>query len=195
MTKSPFLFVSLVILFSLPAASRGTLQIDFSQNGSTVLVTGSGFLDTTGLELRVGPAPVGASRIGDYLNDTIQSWDAGATRYIMPLESKASFFSGTSFFNIDGVSSGDDFGIYQNAKVADTMLHVPPDFTEGNIYGELTLPNTDLESLGIIEDSFEWGAGEGQGVYLTTNAVPEPASFGFLSGGMCLLSALMRRRR
>ncbi len=181
--------VLLIVTGCLVQSASAALSLSFTQSGSSVLVTASGNVNISGLTF-AGESTVEMARIQTTPLQAISSYKANDDYYTVM--SSASLFSET-FNNKVGSSSGNSFGI--EILFGNLYFYVPDGFTSGELNGTLTVPDTELSSLGVIDQTISWGLGSDQAVTLSAVPVPEISTTALLMGMAGLVGVALYRRK
>ena len=194
-------------LLALPAAVQAGVKIDVQQSGSSVLITGAGSFDTTGLTALsqggVGGAYTGASpalgviRLGNSVFVPASEF----TSY--SISGPANFGNGGPFQSAT-TSSGDVLSIDGFGSGNGPNFSLPSSYvSNSNLSSQISFANTTIAALGFTIGSYVFStssdnltvnvlAGNAGGV---TSAVPEPASWAMMIGGFGAVGGALRRRR
>jgi PEP-CTERM motif len=165
---------AMLIGLSAPSARAGYV-VDLTQQGSNVVATGSGTIDTTGLTI-FEPGSI-INLIVPSLG-IIASGLAPVTIY-NGFTGPASFGSGGA--TIADSSSGDSLGI--DAQV--NQLYVPAGDISGHaLSSSETWDNRTFSSLGVTPGTYKWtwGSGADQNFTLVVGAaaIPEPSTWAMM---------------
>lgn len=195
---SPGLALLTAIVLLAPCTARATpYVVTLVQQGSNVVVTGSGAIDLTGLTFDGAYSYIGSEfgpAYGSVLTGTQVPYIDGYTGSSGP----TNFGSGGFASPIS--TSGDGVGIIGNpAYYGFTVLWVPQGYvSETALTSDATLANASFASLGVTPGTYTWtwGTGADQSFTLTTmTAVPEPAALGMFGFGALLIGAFVGLRR
>jgi hypothetical protein len=178
--RSLGLTLVLIGAFSLSAKAQSSFTIDLYQDGSNVVATGSGDIDTSDLtnETNLGGssqiAPSDAFLVVDPSDDLgeIYTGISGPTSFGIGGDNSASSSSG-DIVGIDGSGALD--GGYVG-------LILPRPYTSGNpLSVSATWDDTTLSGLGVTPGTYTWTWGpDGENTFtLNAVAVPEPAQYGW----------------
>jgi MYXO-CTERM domain-containing protein len=190
--KKITLGLALVLVGTLTLASQARAQSSFiftlEQDGSDVVGTGSGTINTTDLTL-VGTGGGGTAAIWPALGVLVlYAPDASSEADYSGITGTSSSFGSGGYTEVSA-SSGDLVGL-QEADV----LYVPFGYTSGNqLSDSATWDGSTLSSLGVTPGTYEWtwGSGVNAGtltLYAGTSPAPEPSTWALLLGGLGLLA-------
>jgi len=180
-------------LSSPPA--RAAFTVTLLQEGSNVVATGSGTINTAGLNfvfVNTLPALVCAC-FADILTGSPSNQNADDyTGFTGPGN-----FGGGSFVNANS-GSGDKVGIFG----FDNGLYVPHGYVSKSPLSDTsTYDNQTFASLGVTPGTYEWTWGSGATAdsftldIVTPTSAPEPGSLPLLVMGLAGLGMVLRRRR
>jgi hypothetical protein len=168
--------------------SRASILITIQESGSDVVATASGSADLGGLTQSSS-----ASRLASVFASSA-SMGFGAIpqvtvpHYAIPV-APSSFGSGS--FVPANSTSGQIFAI------AGAHIYFPADYVSKTSFNSTATWNGQtLSTLGITPGTYvySWGSGgNADSVTLTAGAVPEPAEYAAVAGGLCLAMAAWRR--
>jgi len=188
--------LSLILAIVVANTAQADVLITIDGSSSDVIVTAVGILDLTGAAVHaLNPPP------GSYTPGIIAG---GASWYVAPGSGGAhdSYFlttvdvpfgTSTTFANAPTSISGDSFFLF-GAGVVPANVGVNAGYVSGDpIFSQMTLSNTSLANLTLIEGTYNFALPNDQITLVITSAVPEPTStLGLTTLGLVLLS---RRRR
>ena len=179
---------ALMITAAFTQRAEGSVIINISQVGLNVVITGSGTINLTALNL-LGSAGVTTVLIPS--NGVIEAGPlTGSISEYGGAVGPTTFGPGNQTFPSSG--SGNLFGIIASDVV------VPQGYTSGtSLLGSSTFNNATLASLGITPGTYVWTWGTGATAdSLTLNAgTPEPGSLSLMAAGLLLAGLRMRKRR
>lgn len=188
-----------VLLAPVPASASPYI-VRLVQDGSSVVASGSGSVDLTGLtfdqEYLFGAASLWPS-LGYLLAGTGGDLD-GYTGFVGP----ASFGSGS--FPVEAARTGDRVGIIgSSSSFGHPVLWVPTGYLSASALSNTsTFASASFTSLGVTPGSYVWTWGTGAEQSFTLNIVevpkidaPEPAALGMFGLGALLIGAFVGLRR
>ena len=169
------------------AQGASGVTFEFQEDGSDVLLTGSGFYDLLGA-LSLGQGFQGAF-FGEF---GLSVGEAEGPTDLYALSSNSGAFGTIDFVEGSGGAGGlfglDFLGI---PGTADGFISVPQGFQGGSVSGSTRFTGQSFATLGLIEGSYQYAI---PNTAITVNIVPEPGVLGLL-GMMLLVGAVMVRRR
>ena len=191
--KSPKFALGLAALIAaLPSTANATVTMSVNQVGSNVVVTTTGSLDMTSLSLDAPyPFNLSAGVAGSY--SYLGTGVAGTTVYAYsPMVGPGSLGDG-NIIEAD-FSEGAAFAI--NASFP--AVFVAEDYLSGSsLAGSATFLNQTIASLGLDAGAYTFTT-PSDSIFVnigTAGAVPEPATWAMMIGGMSVVGGAMRRRR
>jgi len=167
---------SVSIMLARPSLSRAEVIMNIYQNGSDVVASGSGTLDTTDLTFVTSAS--GDPIIEPYLGVLRVGPTSGSSLLIYSGLSGPSKF-GPGNYTYPGSGSGNEFGV--SGENGD--LYVPGSYTSGaNLSGTDTFSGTTLAGLGLTVGTYTYAWGTGVDAdslvvnVIAPASVPEPSS-------------------
>jgi hypothetical protein len=165
--------------------------ITVSQDGSNVVATGSGTIDTAALTDEGGADEGGATGYGERL--VVGGTTAVSVNLWGGISGPASFGPDVDPFTLATSGTGDVVGI-----ITDAGIYLSTDYVSGSaLSGTATWADQTLSGLGMTPGDYVWTWGTGataDSFDVVINGVPEPASL-MLIGLPLIGLALMRQRR
>jgi hypothetical protein len=195
MRKSAKLFAaSLLGIAALSTSAKAELVIDITQQGSNVVATGFGTLDTTDLTSASTSSPASAGVNG---NDAFVTIGSGSAAVYGGFSGPASFGSGGSGFAASS-TSGSVFGIFAGGP----SLFAPTGYTSGSfISGSATYDSTTIAGLDLTPGTYTytWGTGPDADSLVvnigTVSPVPEASTWAMMLLGFAGIGFMAYRKR
>lgn len=199
----PFALAALLFTVCGHSLLRATVIIQFTQQGSNVVATVSGTLNTTGLTLLAASYNSNPSSTVNPGSGTVVVGFSGAfvsTKVFSGFSGPSSFGTGIGRSADSWDSSGGFIDFRANATASSTRLFLPSSFLSGgSLSASDTWNNTTFFGLGLTAGTYTytWSSdsivvqiGPGAG------AVPEPSTYAAMAGVAALGAAgWMKRRR
>ena len=184
------LVIALITFVLLAEKTNADVLLTYEDTDNGLLVSWSGSLNLTNLTY-VNSFSSALHNIGDFgSSETIRSWDSSDWYRDTTLGGQ-DFVTTTSVYTSGGVLTGDSFGIYTSSSYFE--VYVPSGYSSGDsISGSSLWNDLNAESIGFIDQTISWGAGENKDS-ITIAAVPEPGTIGLL--GIFASGLLFIRRR
>lgn len=194
------LVASAAAMLLAPSAANATpYVVKLVQQGSNVVITGSGAFDLTGL------ASGGGFGSGTSMQSNLGYISSGSLDSVA-LDAYTGFAGPTSFgfgtLEAPASGSGDYVGIIGSPSPYGTsLLFVPSGYvSESALLGTSTYDNASFASLGVTPGVYVWTWGTGADQSFTLDigsvaSVPEPAALGMFGLGVLLLGAFVGLRR
>jgi hypothetical protein len=208
--KSILALLCLIGSSAIAAPAQATFLLDFRQDGSNVLATGVGTINTTLLtRADLDPSDQGGGSVEIakpvQLSSETASIYVGAfpavsgTYYSLGIEPYDFAVAGFNGNAIASTGIGEPVGIYLDDLAGPWwLLDIPSGYVSGGSFSDTdTWANTTLSSLGLVEGTYFYGYGSDPTTGLFTDSftlqigVPEPAGLSLLVIG----GATMLRRR
>lgn len=174
------------------AVAEASVTITISQQGDTVLATGSGTLDTHDLAYYstfAGDAPGVAP---EYAVIALGPLDISSDYYDGGVSGPLSFGGGDAVSASTG--SGDFFEVAGGQEIL-----TPAGYVSGaGLSGSATFSDTTIASLGLTPGTYvyAWGAGDhADSLTVRIDGAPEPATWALIALGFAGLGVLGRRTR
>ena len=190
---------ALLLLAATPGHVRAAFVFTLSQQGSNVVLSGTGTLNTSALTF-------GGSVSGSGVGQQAQIYPGIAILGGGPA-------SPTNFDQYSGVSGPTSFGATGNTYAASgsgsivriygsgpssDLLSVPFGYVSGTLLTDsATFSNATLATLGFVPSTYTytWGTGTTADSLTITSVVPEPSTWTlFITGGLLLVGVAFRRR-
>lgn len=182
-----------IIAAALPGSAQAAITINLAEVGTSVVATGFGSFDTTGLlsssAVRNDTGYLGAN-YGFVTTGPGGNMNAYASQLTGPTFGTGSFAVATS-------GSGDNFGV----DASGGRLFLPIKYVSGAaLNSTTTFANATFNSLGLRADSYVFKAGVDTvtvniGSPTVTAGVPEPATWAMMIAGFGAIGFAMRRGR
>jgi hypothetical protein len=192
MKQHPFFLTALLILATLAAPNcvRAEFTFTLTQVGSDVVATGSGTINTAGLNL-LDPS---FTSNGPIIEPTSALLAAGTG----PLLRKYDGISGPTSWGPGGVtvpsaSSGDLLVV----AGINPFLYVPASYVSGDpLANSVTFANKTILGLGFVPGTYQytWGFGPNADSLTVTSVVPEPGVWTLVSGILLAVFGVHRVR-
>ena len=173
-----FLALLTSVFLAFPTKSDGALVLAFEQSGDDVIVSAQGFLDIRGF------SPSWSA--WDLTSGEIRQLGGGLPQDVIRLfgdsVSAFEFGFGLDIFTEDlavqvaDEFSGDTFGLWSDGAV--TQMYVSRSFVSGDIESWMTFRDLELDSVGVVEQTFSFGGNESTRIEI--KVVPEPGVSCFL---------------
>ena len=188
----PLCLVAALLLGVATTESHAAYVVDFQQDGSNVIATGSGTLDLSALTFRTS------------LPNFAAVYPAAGLALVGPTTSTyTDEYSGVSFSGpadfgsgIDDIAATSGSGDLVGVAYPIEVILVPQGYVSGAALSDTsTWSGQSLNSLGITPGTYSWTWGSGataDSFTLTTSVVPEPASLSLIGLAACGLG--FRRR-
>lgn len=175
-------------------SARAVFTFTLQQVGTSVVVNGSGSLNTAALTLQsvMENTPGGQIHTG---NAYVIAGAVGTCAAYSGLTGPTSFGTATASTTASA-SSGSDVGIF--ASYGDPFLYAPNGYVSGTALADTaTFPDATFASLGFTPGTYTyvWGTGANADSLVVTGVVPEPATWAGLAVGTAALGWTLRRRR
>lgn len=186
------LATTLITFGSLAGGANGAITVTYEQVGGDVVLNYSGTFDIDGFS----PGGFTVSSISSSGSDDRFRNFQGEFSRILSAGTIAQVAGGSNgFFTNDFVTipasatSGDTFAI----EIENGFVYAPSGYTAGqNISGSATFSGQTIAGLGLVDSSFDIGAG-GTVSFSSASAIPEPSSAFLL--GVGALGFVSRRKR
>lgn len=179
-----------------PAAMATPYVVKFVQQGNSVVATGGGSIDPTGLTY-IGSGTSGGAAVAPSLGflDTAPLSLVDVDFYT-GFSGPTDFGSGGATYAHDG--AGDPVGMIADpAPLGEQELFLPTGYTSGPLSDTATYDNTTLAGLGLTPGAhvWMWGAGTGDQTFTIDVVVPEPGELAIFGAGLALAGLLFGLRR
>jgi hypothetical protein len=178
--------------FALASSAHAAVIIDITQQGSDVVVTGSGTIDSTDL---LPSTPLGA---GGNIDPSSASVLAGPISGNLSLREWQGINGPTSFGNGPGAvatsGSGDLFGVAGLSG----YLYLPGNYSSGvSLSATDTYSSSTISGLGLTPGTYvyTWGTGADADSLTVQIGVPEPSTWAMMILGFLGLGWMTYRRR
>lgn len=202
---SALLAFAAAVLLAPPAANAAPFILKLVQQGNSVVATGSGDFDTSGLSLSCS---VCTGTAFETIDPSIAWFNIGAPSGAGAMDVYTGMVTGPSSF---GTGSGYEatYTATGSAIIFDATgynrgvpeLILPTGYASGTSLSNTTIwDNASFASLGVTPDTYlwTWGTGADQSFTLVVSnaiSVPEPAALGMFGFGALLVGAFVGLRR
>lgn len=187
MNRCAIYFAAVAGCISFNTAANATYVINVNEVGNDIVITGSGFLNTSGLSFRATSVVSGNSLLGSNFltlgSGFTDAWNLPANTYIGGADS------------INSSSTGNFVGF------GNEYLFVPQGYVSGADLGisTATYLNSTFNSLTLTQGSrsINWGEGRSADNIIINigAAVPEPSTWAMMLLGFFGVGVALRRRR
>lgn len=187
-----------LIIAACPAARSADLNITVQQVGSDLVISTSGFVNSTGLSVQGQATDSGRINPSFFLGGSILVTGPAASfiyeRYT-GVSGSSAFATGSQTIASSG--SGDPFGIVSNGT--NSNFYLPINFVSGSsITSSSTYNNNTISGLGLTLGTYNWSWGSGATAgtaQMTISNVPEPGTYALGAIASGVLATVARRKR
>jgi hypothetical protein len=175
-----YAFVLIITLTLTGTPTRASVTIDIFQSGTSVVASGGGTLDLSGLTF-IPSSFIDSGQMQPRLAIIVEGPPSDLTLFSGYQSIAGPTTFGTGFDTFATTGSGDIFGIESNNS--DYYLFVPTGYVSGqSLSATDTYSNASLSSLGLTPGTYTWNWGTGAHAdsftlqIETAAAVPEPST-------------------
>jgi hypothetical protein len=186
---------ALVLAPLLPSSAQAAVVIDIVQQGSDVVATGSGSIDTADLIVKASGLNGPLAEVFSSEGEISFSSAAQKVMFYSGIAGPASFGGGG--FTPASSSSG-NFALLGDS-IFGPAVFVPVGYTSGSsLSGTDTFVGTTLTGLGLTDGTYvySWGTGlDADSITVNIGAVPEPSTWAMMILGFCGVGFMAYRRK